>query len=697
MVSSANKKSLYESPLLIGSCRTIDTGRISLPKIEAETTELFLQVDAAHKDRPQGADPLNIRDIADWIEPQLELDAAALQAKVRRYTFSRVPAWRGWLASDDDADGLDQLASYWDPLLPHPKVFRRGALVRAKPFSIRRQVRIGADHKWLLIQASAPPGASKATAVEVSANGRSLGQQNIPIRDTERPLPSPLLFPVTSLQGKTVTLVVTQLPSSDSLVDWRTIRTVDRIPTLLTLFEDQGQFTTVGQGDRRAADLTDQNPYSGNKAVQVKPTGRFRIVPPGLPARIRQYPGLGKYRYVRFAVRKSGGGRVCVELNYQNGRQAIATYDAGHGEATYKNAKRTWQFPLPDAWVVVERDLFQDFGAMDVESLTVSVPDGDHALLDHVYLARSPADFALAPKGPAAEETNRIAKQLVVDAAAQKTLSATVLIDAGGRFGTGVIVSKDGYIVTAGHFSLGREKQATIFLHDGRQARAKPLGAFREPDFGLMKIVEEGPWPSVNLAKTSAHFPKDDVYLSVAYRAVARAQQKQPALFFVDPTHARPHLHCLWSNNGNFEFADGYPLVNSKAEVVGIFSHFNKNHAFVYGAIDLGFQNLDRLKTGEVRGNWPRLLEPNLGVKLEATDDGARVVKVFPRTHASEGQLKIGDLVTAVNGKAVKSEGEVLFYTRPLNPGQEIAVKIKQGDKIVEKKIVLANPQPFRP
>ena len=212
-----------------------------------------------------------------------------------------------------------------------------------------------------------------------------------------------------------------------------------------------------------------------------------------------------------------------------------------------------------------------------------------------------------------------------------------------------------------------------------------------------MKIVEAGPWPFLKLAKTSAYFPKNDLYLSVAYLPVARTKQKKPAIFFVDPTYARPHLHCLWSNNGNFRFSEGYPLVNSKAEVVGIYSHFNKNHAFVYGAIDLGVQNWDLLKTGEVRGNWPRLLEPNLGVKFDSTDRGVRVAQVFPGTHASEGHLKIGDLVTAFNGKAVKSEGEVLYHTRPLNPGQTVTLKIQRGDKTLETKIILANPRPFRP
>jgi hypothetical protein len=51
---------------------------------------------------------------------------------------------------------------------------------------------------------------------------------------------------------------------------------------------------------------------------------------------------------------------------------------------------------LPDGWVVVTRDLFEDFGEFTLNGLALSAVDGEYALYDHIYLGRSAADFELA-------------------------------------------------------------------------------------------------------------------------------------------------------------------------------------------------------------------------------------------------------------------------------------------------------------
>jgi len=51
----------------------------------------------------------------------------------------------------------------------------------------------------------------------------------------------------------------------------------------------------------------------------------------------------------------------------------------------------------PDSWMLMNLDLAQDFGEGQLTSLTLLCPDGDYALLDHVYLARNPGDFGRCP------------------------------------------------------------------------------------------------------------------------------------------------------------------------------------------------------------------------------------------------------------------------------------------------------------
>jgi hypothetical protein len=67
---------------LIGSDEVIDTGTIELPRSSTGRRVLLLVADSEHEGRPPGADPFDIRDSMDWLEPHLELDLRRLKADV---------------------------------------------------------------------------------------------------------------------------------------------------------------------------------------------------------------------------------------------------------------------------------------------------------------------------------------------------------------------------------------------------------------------------------------------------------------------------------------------------------------------------------------------------------------------------------------------------------------------------------------
>ena len=68
-----------------------------------------------------------------------------------------------------------------------------------------------------------------------------------------------------------------------------------------------------------------------------------------------------------------------------------------------------------------------------------------------------------------------------------------------GGVGGGVIVSSDGYVLTAFHV-VGAGREVRIRLSDGTSRKAKSLGAFRFADAAMVKIEGEGPFPHVPLA-----------------------------------------------------------------------------------------------------------------------------------------------------------------------------------------------------
>jgi hypothetical protein len=75
---------LFRSKHLIGSTDVVDAGTLALDGSAAHK-HLILVADAADRDRPPGADPLDIRDTLDWIEPLWLLDPAELRAEVKKH------------------------------------------------------------------------------------------------------------------------------------------------------------------------------------------------------------------------------------------------------------------------------------------------------------------------------------------------------------------------------------------------------------------------------------------------------------------------------------------------------------------------------------------------------------------------------------------------------------------------------------
>lgn len=171
----------------------------------------------------------------------------------------------------------------------------------------------------------------------------------------------------------------------------------------LAVFEDDPKFAEYLSQGAGQISMVDDDKHSGKAAVKVTPDQRYNEKVPGLDVKIRQNPGPGEYRYLQFAWKKKGGQSICLQLNHdgQWGPQAGAKpdakfrYHAGPGGECY-SASQVVDEKLPEGWVVVTRDLFEDFGEFTLNGMALSPVDGEYALYDHIYLGRSTADFELA-------------------------------------------------------------------------------------------------------------------------------------------------------------------------------------------------------------------------------------------------------------------------------------------------------------
>ncbi len=82
-----------------------------------------------------------------------------------------------------------------------------------------------------------------------------------------------------------------------------------------------------------------------------------------------------------------------------------------------------------------------------------------------------------------------------IKALAARVSPAVVAVEIGSGSGSGVVVSADGLVLTAGHVCgrLGRSVRFTF--PTGKTARGKTVGVDFESDTGFMKITDRGSWP----------------------------------------------------------------------------------------------------------------------------------------------------------------------------------------------------------
>ncbi len=232
-------------------------------------------------------------------------------------------------------------------------------------------------------------------------------------------------------------------------------------------------------------------------------------------------------------------------------------------------------------------------------------------------------------------------------------------------FGSGAIISPDGYVVTNNHVA---EKAAEIkcVLSDKEELPAKVVGLDPETDLGVLKLdlsqrKSKLPLPVARFGDSSTLRVGEMVMAMGAPLGLGRSVSKGIVSSLERVFDFAPYN--LWIqtdaaiNPGN----SGGPLVNIEGRIIGI------NARGMRGADNLGFaipaevvtQVVDRLiRDGKVR-------RASTGLKLQALKDfsksafvdarqGVLAASVDEGSPAETAGLRAGDLIVAVQGEPVR-------------------------------------------
>lgn len=111
----------------------------------------------------------------------------------------------------------------------------------------------------------------------------------------------------------------------------------------------------------------------------------------------------------------------------------------------------------------------------------------------------------------------------------EKSAAATVRVrhESGDRGVSGVIVSADGLVATCGHHFVMPGNRVIVCLPDGRDAAAEVLGVNLVCDVSLLRILDPGTWPHVELGNSLQTKPGEEC-LVVGYGPM-QSEDRQPS------------------------------------------------------------------------------------------------------------------------------------------------------------------------
>lgn len=278
-----------------------------------------------------------------------------------------------------------------------------------------------------------------------------------------------------------------------------------------------------------------------------------------------------------------------------------------------------------------------------------------------------------------------------------KVLPATVGVSVGSSQGSGVIISEDGYILTAGHVAGEPDQRVNITLQDGTRLTGETLGINENIDSGLIKITSSGTWSYVEMG-VSDELDKGDWVIAAGHPGGYRSG-RSPVVRLGRVVSTRSSVirtDCALVGGDS-----GGPLFDMHGRVVGIHSRIGgsitANH---HVPVDTYRDTWDRLVAGEAwggafgfGGDDRASDEPYYGIQFDDDKNASpgRIKDVIAGGPADEGGLKAGDVVLKFEGREFTDLDNLRTLLRKQEPGDKVAFMVRREDAVLTIRIVVGN------
>ena len=253
--------------------------------------------------------------------------------------------------------------------------------------------------------------------------------------------------------------------------------------------------------------------------------------------------------------------------------------------------------------------------------------------------------------------------------------------------GSGVIFDEQGLLLTNAHVVDGAD-ELTVGLSDGRRVSGQVVGKDNLTDLAVVRLKGRGPWPTASLGNSdqlrvgdwaiavgNPYGLESTVTLGIISnlnRNVAQLGISGKRLDLIQTDAA--------INPGN----SGGPLLNADGEVIGINTLVRSGPGAGLG-FAIPINRARAIAAQLVRDGKAR--HPVIGIRLSPVPvssnpaKGAVIRSIQPGGPADRAGLKLNDVITAVDGRAVKGPADVVSAIDRRGVGATVAIAVSRGGK----------------
>ena len=254
--------------------------------------------------------------------------------------------------------------------------------------------------------------------------------------------------------------------------------------------------------------------------------------------------------------------------------------------------------------------------------------------------------------------------------------------------GSGVIMSKDGYIITNNHVVDGAQS-VSVQLSDGTSLDAEIIGTDEQTDLAVIKVTPTSDLTAAEFGDSDELEPGEYAYAIGSPGGVQFANTITGGRISAinrDLTVNDRVMTLIQTdasiNNGN----SGGALINKYGQVVGITSAKLSGNAFGSATVEgMGFAipiNTAKDIVDELIQNGYVSGRPSIGItgqNVESADgkvSGVQVYSIDSRAKAASEGLQVGDVITAVDGTPTPTMDDVNTVKEGKKAGDKLTLSV---------------------